>query len=34
MVALERALSMGQIEMFNIETKCKQMTFAELNCLK
>ena len=29
-----RVISMGQIELFNIQTLRKQITFAELNCLK
>ena len=33
-VVLERVLSMGQIELFDILTDYKQMTFAKLNCLK
>ena len=31
-VAPERVLSMHQIEIFEIYTECKQMTFAKLNC--
>ena len=34
MVAPERVLSMGQIELFDISTECKQMTYTKLNCLK
>ena len=34
MVVPNRILSMGQIELFNIETEYKQMTYAKLNCLK
>ena len=30
----DKALSMGQIELFEILTKYKQITYAELNCLK
>ena len=30
-VASEKVLSMGQIEMFDISTECKQMTFIKLN---
>ena len=29
-VSLDRVLSMGQIDLFNIQTVCKQMTYAEL----
>ena len=32
-VAPERVLSIGQIERFNIQTNCKQMTYVKLNCL-
>ena len=28
----DRVLSMGQIELFDIQTKCKQMTYAKVNC--
>ena len=31
-VASERVLFMGQIELFDNQTECKQMTDAELNC--
>ena len=30
-VASDRVLFMGQIEMFNTYTVCKQMTYTELN---
>ena len=30
-VAPDRILSMGQIELFDILTVCKQMTYAKLN---
>ena len=33
-VAPDRALSLGQIEMFDIKTCCKQMTSARLNSFK
>ena len=33
-VAPDRVLSMGQIELSGIQTVCKQMTNAKLNCLK
>ena len=33
-VAPERVQSMGQIELFVKKTKCKQMTYVELNYLK
>ena len=33
-VAPARGLSMGQIELFDIQTECKQMTYAKLNYLK
>ena len=33
-MALDRVLSMGQIELFDILSECKQITYAELNCLK
>ena len=33
-VAPDRILSMCQIELFDIQTECKQMTHAKLNCLK
>ena len=33
-VALDWVLSMGQIELFDCKTECKQMTYAKLNCLK
>ena len=33
-VAPDRVLSMGQIELFDILTACKQQTYAKLNCLK
>ena len=33
-VAYYRVLSMGQIEFFVIQTKCKQRTYAQMNCLK
>ena len=29
--APDRVLSMGQIKLFKIQTKCKQMTYAKLN---
>ena len=32
--AADRVLSMRQIELFEIETECKQMTYAQLNNLK
>ena len=32
--APDRILSIGQIELFDILTVCKQMTYAKLNCLK
>ena len=31
-VARDRVLFMGQIELFDIQTECKQMTYAKLNC--
>ena len=31
LVASERVLSIGQIELFGIQTESKQMTYAELN---
>ena len=34
MIARDRVLSMGQIELFDILTECKQMTHTKLNCLK
>ena len=30
----DRVLSIGQIELFDILTECKQRTYAKLNCLK
>ena len=30
-VAPDRVLSMDQIELFDIQTECKQMTYAKLN---
>ena len=33
-LAFDRVLSMGQIELFDILTECKQMAYAKLNCLK
>ena len=33
-VAPDKLLSMGQIELFDIQTECKQMIYAKLNCLK
>ena len=33
-VVPERVLFMGQIELFDIKTIFKQMTYAKLNCLK
>ena len=30
--APDRVLSMGQMEMLEIQTECKQMTYAELDC--
>ena len=33
-VAPDRVLSMGQIELFDMKTECKLMTYATLNCLK
>ena len=30
-IAPERVLSMSQTELFDIYTKCKQMTYAKLN---
>ena len=33
-VAPDRVLSMGQIELFDIQTESKQMTYAKLNCSK
>ena len=33
-VAPDRVLSMGQIQLFEIQTMCKQMTNAKLNQLK
>ena len=32
-VASDRVLSMGQREMFDIYTECKQMTYTKLNWL-
>ena len=34
LVAPHRVLSMGQKELFDIKTVCKQMTYAKLNCKK
>ena len=31
-VAPDRVLSISQIELFDILTECKQMTYAKLNC--
>ena len=31
-VAPDKVLSIGQIELFDIYTECKQMTCAKLNC--
>ena len=31
-VAAHRILSTDQIELFDIYSECKQMTYAELNC--
>ena len=31
-IAPDSALSMGQIELFDIQTECKQMTYPELDC--
>ena len=31
---IERVQSIGQIEVFDIQTEGKQMTYAEVNCLK
>ena len=31
-VAPDRVLSIGQIELFDNETACKQITYAKLNC--
>ena len=33
-LALDRILSMDQIELFGIQTECKQMSDAKSNCLK
>ena len=33
-VAPNRILSMGQIELFDIQTECKQMSYVKINCLK
>ena len=33
-VATDRVLFMGQIELFDIYTECKQMTYDKLNCKK
>ena len=33
-VVLDRVLSMGQIELFSIQTLYKKMTYVKLNCLK
>ena len=33
-IAPDRVLSMGQIELFDIKIECKQMAYANLNCLK
>ena len=30
----DKVLSMSQIELFDIQTECKQMIYAKLNCLK
>ena len=30
----DRVLSMVQIELFDIQTDCKQMTYAKLHCFK
>ena len=32
MVAQDRVLSMGQVELFDIQTECKQIVYAQLNC--
>ena len=34
MVSADRVLSKGQIELFDIETESKQMTYDKLNCFK
>ena len=34
LVAPDRVLSVGQIEMFDIKHVCKQMDYAKLDCLK
>ena len=31
-VEADRVLSVGQIELYKIETECKQMIYAKLNC--
>ena len=33
-LAPDKVLSLSQIEQFDIQTECKQMTYAKLNCLK
>ena len=33
-VAPDRVIPMGQIELFDIWTECKLMTYTKLNCLK
>ena len=33
-IAPERVLSMGEVELFDFKTESRQMTFAKLNCLK
>ena len=32
MVAPDRVQSMGQLELFDIQTECKQFIYAKLNC--
>ena len=33
-VTPDRVVFMGQVELFDIQTVCKQIIYAELNCLK
>ena len=31
-ISLDNVLSIGQIELFGIQTECKEIIFAKLNC--
>ena len=33
-VTFDKVLSMGQIELFDISTECKQITYTKSNCFK